>query len=136
MDDRLERGPSGDHGICRSTVISAGNGRRAHALRATGMQMPTPGHARIRDEERRVAEIIGCERGTGRRVSGDVHAREVAAAVVYVLAEAEVRKDGQRLGPVGWRVVAEVSIGPSRATTTPTWNRTRLAADVRPRSNA
>src|SRR3712207_3781398 len=43
-------------------------GRRAgeHAARrASGMQMPVPGHARVRDEERLIAEIIGRERGTG-----------------------------------------------------------------------
>jgi len=47
-------------------------GRRAgeHAAqRATGMQMPAQAHARIRDEERMIADIIGRERGTGRRIS-------------------------------------------------------------------
>src|SRR3712207_5105865 len=47
-------------------------GRRAgeHAARrATAMQMPAQAHARIRDEERMIADIIGRERGTGRRIS-------------------------------------------------------------------
>jgi succinate dehydrogenase / fumarate reductase flavoprotein subunit len=47
-------------------------GRRAgeHAAqRATGMQMPAAAQARIRDEERMIAGIIGRERGTGRRIS-------------------------------------------------------------------
>src|SRR4051812_2050362 len=47
-------------------------GRRAgeHAARrSVGMQMPTPGEARVRDEERLIGELIGREPGRGRRVS-------------------------------------------------------------------
>src|SRR5215212_1490638 len=46
-------------------------GRRAgeHAAqRAVGMQMPTSGATRVRDEERLIGELIRRERGTGRRV--------------------------------------------------------------------
>jgi succinate dehydrogenase / fumarate reductase flavoprotein subunit len=47
-------------------------GRRAGehaAARAKGMPMPVISQARVRDEERLIGEIIGRERGVGRRVS-------------------------------------------------------------------
>ena len=47
------------------------------------MQTPTRGHARMRNEEQRVAEIVGCERGTGRRE--DAHERRYSLSVGAVI---------------------------------------------------